>query len=76
MTLLRSFVFLSLCAGLSACGTTKTERAVSGSAIGGGVGLVGSAISGGDPLTGAVIGGLTGGVVGVVTDKDDINLGD
>ncbi len=76
MTLLRSFVLVFLCLALSACGTTKTERAVSGSAIGGGVGLVGSAVTGGDPLTGAVIGGVTGGVVGAVTDKDDINLGD
>ncbi len=63
-------------AALAACGTTKGERALSGGAIGAGVGAVGGALVGGSPTTGAIIGGAAGAAVGAVTDKDDINFGD
>jgi len=53
--------------GLSACGNNTPERAVSGGAIGAGVGAAGSAITGGNPVAGAVIGGATGAVIGGVT---------
>ncbi|MGB4108017.1 MAG: YMGG-like glycine zipper-containing protein [Alphaproteobacteria bacterium] len=61
---------------LAACGTSKTERALSGGAIGAGAGAVGSSLTGGSPWAGAVIGGAAGAATGALTDKDDINLGD
>lgn len=61
---------------LSACGTSKGERALSGAGIGAGVGAVGGAIAGADPVTSAVVGGVAGAATGALTDKDDINLGD
>lgn len=73
--LLMSAVAVSaLC--LAACGSSKTDRALSGGGIGAGVGAVGSALTGGSPWTGAVIGGAAGAATGALTDKDDINLGD
>lgn len=59
---------------LAACGNTKGERALSGAGIGAGAGAVGTALTGGNPWGGAVVGGLAGGAVGALTDKDDINL--
>ncbi len=60
---------------LSACGQTTGERALSGGAIGAGVGAVGSTIVGGSTVGGAVLGGVAGGVVGAVTDPETIDLG-
>ncbi|MBX6321299.1 MAG: hypothetical protein IRY94_05680, partial [Rhodospirillaceae bacterium] len=52
-------VVLPLCAavllGLSACGSSKTDRALSGAGIGAGAGALGGALVG-SPLTGAVVG--------------------
>ena len=59
---------------LAGCGNTRTERGLSGAGIGAGAGAVGSALTGGSPWTGAVVGGVAGGAVGALTDKDDINL--
>ena len=59
---------------LGSCGSRPGERALSGGAIGAGVGAVGSTLVGGSPWTGAAIGGAAGAVTGAVTDKDDINL--
>jgi hypothetical protein len=53
--------------GLAACGSTPTERGITGAGIGG---AAGAAV--GAPITGAVVGGAAG----VFTDKDDINLGE
>ena len=60
---------------LSACGHTKSDRALSGGAIGAGVGALGSSVTGGSPLTGAVVGGAVGAAGGALTDSDDVNLG-
>lgn len=60
---------------LSACGTTKGERALSGAGIGAGVGAVGGAIIGGDPVTGAVVGGAVGAAAGAVIEKHQLDLG-
>lgn len=69
---------LTICAGammlLSACGDTKGERALSGAGIGAGAGAVGTALTGGSPWAGAAIGGVAGGAVGALTDKDQVNL--
>ncbi len=66
--------FLAL--SLTACGSTKGERALSGGGIGAGVGAVGSTVTGGSPWTGAIIGGAVGAATGAMTDKDQIDLGD
>ncbi len=60
--------------GLSACGQTKADRAISGAGIGAGVGAVGGLLMG-DPLTGALIGGAVGGAAGGLTDQNTIDLG-
>lgn len=61
---------------LAACGTSKTERGVSGAGIGAAAGAGTAAVTGGNPLTGAILGGAAGGAAGVLTDEDDVNLGD
>ena len=67
MSVFRTFSSLCLCLMIVACGTTPSERALSGGAIGAGVGAIGSAATGGSPWAGAAIGGATGAVVGAVT---------
>lgn len=61
--------------GLSACGNSKGDRAISGGGIGAAIGLVGGALVGA-PLEGAAIGGAVGAGTGALTDEDQINLGD
>ncbi len=67
----------TLCAALAlgACGSTRSDRALSGAGIGAGVGAVGSALTGGSAVTGAVVGGAAGAATGALTDKNDINFG-
>ncbi|HEY8963115.1 MAG TPA: hypothetical protein VIN59_01495 [Alphaproteobacteria bacterium] len=60
--------------GLAACGQTQGERALSGGAIGAGVGAAGSALTGGSPWAGAAIGGVAGAATGAFTDPDQVNL--
>lgn len=60
---------------LAACGNQPGERALSGGAIGAGVGAVGGTMVGGDPLTGALIGGAVGAATGGLTKEKDIDLG-
>ena len=50
---------------LAACGSSKTDRALSGAGIGAGAGAVG----------GALMGNPAGAATGALTDQDDINLG-
>jgi hypothetical protein len=59
---------------LSACGSSKGERALSGAGIGAGIGAVGGALTGGSPWTGAVVGGAAGAATGALTDEDDIDF--
>jgi hypothetical protein len=60
---------------VSACGTTTSDRAISGGLIGAGAGAaIGSAS--GNAGTGAVVGGLAGAAVGAATTPDQVNLGD
>jgi hypothetical protein len=69
------FLALALATGLlAACGTSTTDRALSGGAIGAGAGAVGGALAGA-PLTGAVIGGALGAAAGGLTESEDIDLG-
>ena len=60
---------------LAACGNTKGDRALSGGAIGAGVGALGSSVTGGSAVTGAVVGGAVGAAAGALTKSKDIDLG-
>lgn len=60
---------------LSACGTTGSDRAISGGGIGAGAGAAVGAVTGMGVGTGALIGGAAGAAVGGLTNEDDINLG-
>lgn len=72
----RTLLVLSLPVGLAlaGCGESKTDRALSGGAIGAGVGAAGGALTG-HTLGGAVLGGAAGAATGVLTDEDDVDLG-
>lgn len=59
---------------LAACGTTTTERALSGAGIGAAAGAAGAAVTGGDISTGALIGGAAGAATGALTDEEQIDL--
>lgn len=65
---------IALAIGISACGSSTSDRAISGAGIGAAAGAVGGALLG-SPGTGAVVGGAVGAGVGAATDKDDIDLG-
>lgn len=60
---------------LAACGTSTTDRALSGAAIGAGTGAAAGALSGGSMLAGTLIGGAIGAAAGGLTDADDFDLG-
>ena len=67
---------LVLALGLAACGSSTTDRALSGGGIGAGIGAAGGALTGGSILGGAALGGAAGAATGALTDEDDIDLGD
>ena len=67
---------LMLAGAVSACGTSKTDRALSGAGIGAGAGAVGSALMGGNVGTGAVVGGALGAATGALTNKNQVNMGE
>lgn len=62
--------------GLTACGNTSGERALSGGGIGAGVGAAGAAITGGSVAGGALLGAGVGAATGALTDEDDIDFDD
>ena len=69
-------LFLSVAAvGLTGCGRSPGDRAVSGGLLGAAAGAVIGAATGGSPLGGALIGGAAGAIGGAVTSPDSINLG-
>jgi len=62
------FVILAgLLLGVTACGDTWGQRAVTGGGIGAGSGAVIGAVTGMGPLTGALVGGAVGAGVGAAT---------
>ena len=77
--MVRSIFFKVIVAGLplalTACGTTTTDRAVSGAGIGAATGAVIGAVTGLGPLAGAAIGGAVGGTAGAVTSPSQVDLG-
>ncbi len=67
---------LSLSLALAACGNTKEERGITGAGLGAAGGAILGAVTGLSVLEGALIGTGVGGVTGLLTDKDDIDIGD
>ncbi len=61
---------------LAGCGSSTTDRALSGGGIGAAAGAGTAAVTGGNPVTGGLLGGAAGAAIGGLTDKDDLNLGD
>ena len=69
-------IALALTTGLlAACGTSTSDRALSGGALGAGAGALGSTVLGGSPVTGALLGGAVGAGAGALTDQRDVDLG-
>jgi osmotically inducible lipoprotein OsmB len=71
-----TFVILGLGVLLAACGSSTTDRALSGAGIGAAAGGATGAATGGSILGGAALGGAGGAAAGGLTDEDDIDLGD
>jgi hypothetical protein len=65
---------LVLAVGLSACGTSQTDRAITGGGLGAGVGALGGAAVG-HPIAGALIGGAGGAAAGALTNHNVVNFG-
>jgi hypothetical protein len=74
MKIMSMAAVLAIAAGLSACGTSQSDRALTGAGLGAGAGAVGGALVG-HPLGGALVGGAAGAATGALTDSDDINFG-
>lgn len=66
---------LLTCSVLAACGTTTSDRAVSGGLLGAGTGAIIGSVTG-SAGKGALIGGLGGAAIGALTSSRDINLGE
>jgi len=60
---------------LAACGSSTSDRAISGGAIGAGAGAALGAVTGTSALGGAALGGAAGAATGALTDQDDVDLG-
>ena len=67
---------LSLSLALTGCGNTKEDRGITGAGLGAAGGAIIGAVTGLSVLQGALIGTGIGGVTGLLTDKDDIDIGD
>ena len=61
---------------LASCGSSTSDRALSGGAIGAGAGAAVGTVLGGSALGGALLGGAAGAAVGGLTDKEDVDIGD
>lgn len=76
MTKVSSFAIAAVVAlGLSACGQTTGDRALSGGGLGAVAGGGAAALTGGSVGTGAVLGGAAGAAAGALTTRDDVDLG-
>ncbi len=61
---------------LAACGTSQQDRGLSGAGIGAAGGAVVGAVTGLSVLQGALIGTGIGVAAGLLTDSEDVNLGE
>ena len=59
---------------LAACGSSTSDRALSGGGIGAGVGGAAGLLTG-HPVGGAALGGAAGAATGALTKEKDIDLG-
>jgi osmotically inducible lipoprotein OsmB len=75
MNLVKVTMIIAIITTLAACGESRGDRAISGGAIGAGVGAAGAAVLNQDPITGALIGGAVGAGAGALTKEKDVNLG-
>jgi osmotically inducible lipoprotein OsmB len=60
---------------LAACGSSTSDRAISGGAIGAGAGAALGAVTGTSALGGAALGGAAGAATGALTDEHNVDLG-
>jgi osmotically inducible lipoprotein OsmB len=74
MSACKALIVVGACLMLAACGTTKEDRAISGGAIGAGVGGVAGALTGA-PVAGALLGGAGGAAAGALTNPNQVDLG-
>ncbi len=74
----RSIVALLVCIALtvSACGSSTSDRTISGAGIGAIAGTVIGAVTGLSLLQGALIGAAAGGLTGALTSEEVVDLGD
>jgi osmotically inducible lipoprotein OsmB len=70
----RIAVPVALLIGLSACGSSPGERAITGAGFGAAAGAAAGALLG-NPALGAAAGGLAGGAIGGLTTPSAIDLG-
>lgn len=75
MKLIKVLAVTVLIPMLAACGTSKSDRALSGAGLGAAAGAATGALVGGSMVTGAAIGAAAGGITGAATDKSDIDMG-
>ena len=68
-------LILAGCVALSACGSSRLDRAVSGAGIGAAGGAVIGVVAGGPILGAAAVGAVAGGAVGAIAEKHQINFG-
>ena len=73
--MIRLVIALCIILLLTACGSTKSDRAISGAGLGAGAGALAGGLTGGSVLTGAAIGAAGGAAAGALTDEDDVNFG-
>ena len=73
-TLVRLGAVAALAGMLAACGTTRTDRAVSGAAVGAAAGAAIGSFTG-SAGRGALYGAAAGGVAGAISDPCQINFG-
>jgi hypothetical protein len=60
---------------LAGCGSSTSDRALSGAGLGAGAGAALGAVTGTGVVGGAVLGGAAGAAAGALTDEDDVDLG-
>lgn len=75
-TTVKSLSAMLFVLALTGCGSTPTDRGISGAGLGAAAGAAGAAITGTGVVTGAAIGAAVGAAAGALTDEDDVDLGE
>ncbi len=75
MQTMQRVIYLGLALGLSACGQSTGDRALSGGGIGAAGGAAVGALTGTSVLGGAALGGAAGAATGALTSPGTVNLG-